>query len=73
MSKSPHALINVPALRAQIESEFLNLDKNLHDSEYKILIMAGAELFKMRVHHAITTKIISLSDFNLSIDKLDNL
>ena len=71
MKKSPYAIVNVPLLRSLIESEYSNLEQNLHESEYKILIMAGAELFKMRVHNAITNKIISLADFNLSTQSGD--
>lgn len=53
--KPAFILADSSCLHAQIDSEFQKLSENLSNSDHKTLIMAGAELFRMRIHHLIDT------------------
>lgn len=53
--KKVFILADSSLLHAQIDSEFQKLSENLSNSDHKTLIMAGAEIFKMRIHFLIDT------------------
>ena len=65
--KNKYFLVNLSLLQSDIDAEFKKLANNLSDSDHKTLIMAGAELFKMRVIYAIEKRCIEFpSEKNVS-------